>query len=173
MNKKKLRKITITSVFAALTCVLTMLIRIPTPTKGYVNLGDCMVNVSAWLLGPAYGAAAAGFGSAAADILSGYVIYAPATLIIKALMAVLCFAVYNALAKKFSSFPSRIAAAVVSELMMLAGYFVFDIILYGSIATAVAGMTANVFQGIMGAASSVMLYEAVIKRIPVKNIQLK
>lgn len=171
MNKKNLRKLTMTSVFAALTCVLTMLIRIPTPTKGYVNLGDCMVNVSAWLLGPAYGAAAAGFGSAAADILSGYVIYAPATLVIKALMAVLCFAVYNLLAKKFSSFPSRIAAAVASELMMLAGYFVFDIILYGSIATAVAGMTASVFQGVMGAASSVMLYEAVIKRLPVKNME--
>jgi len=173
MNRKKLRKLTMASVLAALTCVLTILIQIPTPTKGYVNLGDCMVNVSAWLLGPAYGAAAAGFGSAAADILSGYVIYAPATLIIKALMAVLCFAIYNALAKKFSSFPSRIAAAVASELMMLAVSFVFDIILYGSIATAVAGMTASVFQGIMGAASSVMLYEAVIKRIPMKNLQAK
>lgn len=173
MNKMKLRKLTIASVFAALTCVLTMLIQIPTPTKGYVNLGDCIVNVSAWLLGPAYGAAAAGFGSAAADIFSGYVIYAPATLIIKSLMAFFCFAVYNVLAKKFSSFSSRIAAAVVSELIMLAGYFVFDFILYSSLATAVAGMTSSVFQGIMGAASSVVLYEAVIKRIPMKNFQIK
>ena len=69
MNNKKLRMVTYTALFAALTCIATMIIRIPTPTKGYVNLGDCLVNISAWILGPAYGAAAAGIGSAFADIL--------------------------------------------------------------------------------------------------------
>lgn len=173
MNRRNIRKLTLTSVFAAMTAVMTMLIQIPTPTKGYVNLGDCMVNISAWFLGPAYGAVAAGIGSALADVFSGYVIYAPATLIIKSLMAVMCFATYNFLARKFNSSASRIAAAVVSEIIMLAGYFAFDLILYGSLATAVAGMTASVFQGIMGAVSSVVLYEAVIKRIPVNKIHQK
>ena len=169
MKKNKFRKLTLASVFAAMTCVLTLLIRIPTPTKGYVNLGDCMVNISSWLLGPAYGAVAAGFGSAAADILSGYIIYAPATLIIKSLMAVACFSIYNLLTKKSASFPARIISAVVSEIIMLAGYFIFDLILYSSLITAVAGMTASIFQGIMGTASSVILFEAIIKRAPAKK----
>ena len=88
MKNEKLRKLVFAAVLAAFVCVATMIIRIPTPTKGYVNLGDCIVLVSGWLLGPVYGGAAAGIGSMFADIISGYFTYAPATLIIKALMAV-------------------------------------------------------------------------------------
>lgn len=44
----------------ALTCVLTMAVRIPSPTKGYLNLGDCAVLFSGWLLGPIYGTVAGG-----------------------------------------------------------------------------------------------------------------
>ena len=88
MNSKKTKLITLTALLTAFTTVSTMIIRIPTPTKGYVNLGDCLVNISAWLLGPVYGAAAAGIGSALADVFSGYIVYALATLIIKGAMAV-------------------------------------------------------------------------------------
>lgn len=87
MNSKKIKTMTLAALLAAFACVATMLIQVPTPTKGYVNLGDCIVNISAWLLGPVYGAAAAGIGSAMADVISGYIVYAPATLIIKGLMA--------------------------------------------------------------------------------------
>lgn len=48
--------------------------------QGYVNLGDCAVLMSAWVLGPLYGGAAAGIGSALADLLSGYAHYVPAPL---------------------------------------------------------------------------------------------
>lgn len=170
MHNKKIRKLTLTSVLAALTCVATMLIRVPTPTKGYVNLGDCLVNISAWLLGPLCGGAAAGFGSAVADILSGYVVYAPATLIIKALMAVVSFMIFNLAAKKLHSAAARIIAASAAEVLMILGYFAFETIIYGSAVTASAGIIGNVFQGVMGTASSVILYEAVIRRIPAKNI---
>ena len=53
-----------TALFMALCCVATMVIQIPSPTQGYVNLGDCVVLLSGWLLGPWYGIAAAGIGSA-------------------------------------------------------------------------------------------------------------
>ena len=170
MHSKKIRKLTLTSVLAALTCVATMLIRIPTPTKGYVNLGDCMVNISAWLLGPLCGGAAAGFGSAAADLLSGYVVYAPATLIIKALMAALSFMIFSLSDKKLHSLSARIIAAISAEILMVLGYFAFEAVIYGSVVTASAGIIGNVCQGIMGTVSSVILYEAVIRRIPAKNI---
>lgn len=170
MHNKKIRKLTLTSVLAALTCVATMLIRVPTPTKGYVNLGDCMVNINAWLLGPVCGGAAAGFGSAAADILSGYVIYSPATLVIKALMAVISFMIFNLAVKKFHSGAARVIAACAAEIIMMLGYFVFEAIIYGSVITASAGIVGNIFQGVMGTAGSVILYEAVIRRIPAKNI---
>ena len=65
------------SLLAALCCVATMVIRIPSPTGGYMNLGDTVVILSAYLLGPAWGSAASGLGSALADLFSGYTAYVP------------------------------------------------------------------------------------------------
>ena len=67
-QKLSLKKIVLAAMFAALACVATMVINIPIPaTGGYINLGDCIVILSGWLLGGAYGAAAGGIGSMLAD----------------------------------------------------------------------------------------------------------
>ena len=102
-NNEHIRLLTLTGMLTALTTVATIVIQIPTPTKGYVNLGDTIVNISGWLLGGFYGGMAGGIGSALADIITGYAIYAPATLIIKFFMAFACFKVFNACQKKFST----------------------------------------------------------------------
>ena len=60
MKHEKLIKLVLAALFAALTCVATMLIHIPMPaTNGYINLGDGMVLLGAFLLGPVYGMASA------------------------------------------------------------------------------------------------------------------
>ena len=79
--KTRTQKIVMSSLLAALACVATMIIKIPSPLNGYINLGDCVVLLSGWLLPPVYGFVAAGLGSALADIFSGYIIYAPATFV--------------------------------------------------------------------------------------------
>ena len=77
-----------TAMFAALTCIATFIIKIPTPgTGGYIHPGDALVILSGIFLGPLYGAAAAGIGSAMADILGGYFFYAPVTMLIKGITA--------------------------------------------------------------------------------------
>lgn len=63
MTDMKLRKLVLAALFAALCTVMTMVIQVPSPMQGYVNLGDCAVLLSAWVLGPWYGGAAAGLGS--------------------------------------------------------------------------------------------------------------
>ena len=79
-----------TGLMMALTTIATMMIAIPVPfTNGYINLGDSMVFMSVLILGWRYGAVAGGIGSALADVFLGYVNYAPWTLCIKAMMAVL------------------------------------------------------------------------------------
>ena len=45
MNEK-IKKLVTASLLAALTCVATMIIKIPSPMKGYLNLGDCVVLLS-------------------------------------------------------------------------------------------------------------------------------
>lgn len=70
-----------TALVTAATIVFT--IYIPA-TKGYFNLGETMVYFTALYFGPFIGAFAGGVGSALADLILGYIIYAPATLLIKA-----------------------------------------------------------------------------------------
>jgi len=78
-------QLAITAVFTSLVCVATMVFSIYVPaTKGFFNIGETMVYVTALLFGPLIGSFAGGVGSAAADIFLGYSAYAPATLIIKA-----------------------------------------------------------------------------------------
>ncbi|MCM1506110.1 MAG: ECF transporter S component [Ruminococcus flavefaciens] len=165
-ENERIRLLTLTGMLTALTTVATIVIQIPTPTKGYVNLGDTIVNISAWILGGMYGGFAGGVGSALADIITGYAIYAPATLIIKFLMAFACFKVYSVCRKKLNSLASRIISVIVSEIIMITGYDIFTGFMYHSVHSAIFAIPEFVVQGIMGAVFSVVLYECIIKRVP-------
>ena len=145
----KTRKIVTASMLAALCCVATMIIRIPSPLKGYMNLGDCVVLLSGWLLSPVYGFFAAGIGSALADILSGYVIYAPATFIIKGVMAIITYFSFKGMNSKLGNFPSKIIGGALAEIEMGLGYFVFEGFMYG-FAGAALNIPANSIQGTAG-----------------------
>ena len=150
MNEKnKTGKLVLAAMLAALTCVATMIIKIPSPLKGYLNLGDCVVLLSGWLLAPGYGFLAAGLGSALADVFLGYMMYAPATFLIKGLMAVLAYYGYELLHKKMKNSISRIISGIVAEVVMVMGYFLFEGILYGFGPSAV-NIPANAVQGIAG-----------------------
>ena len=147
--KLKTKKIVISALIAALACVATMVIQIPSPLKGYINLGDCVVLMAGWMLSPAYAFLAAGLGSALADIFSGYVIYAPVTFIIKGLMAVIAFYGFKLLNKKLNKTLSRIISGISAESLMVLGYFIFEGFLYGFIPSLV-NVPANSIQGIAG-----------------------
>lgn len=148
-GKNTTRKIVIAAMLAALTCVATMIIKIPSPLKGYLNLGDCVVLLSGWMLGPVYGFLAAGIGSALADLFSGYIIYVPATFLIKGFMALVAYAGLKMLSKKLVDLISRIISGICAEIVMILGYFVFEGFLYG-FAPSIVNIPANAVQGIAG-----------------------
>jgi len=147
------RKIVMASMLAALTCVATMVIKIPSPLQGYLNLGDCVVLCCGWLLGPGYGFLAAGIGSALADIFSGYALYAPATLFIKGLMAVIAYALYKSLK---GGKAALIISGTAAECFMVGGYLAFESVLYGFTASMV-NVPANGVQGLAGLILGVLL----------------
>ncbi len=148
-KKNSTQRIVMAALLASLTCVATMIIKIPSPLKGYLNFGDCIVLLSGWTLNPIYGFLAAGIGSALADLFSGYVVYAPATFVIKGLMAIIACCGFKLLHKKIGNLPSRIIAGVAAEAVMILGYFVFEGFLYGFGPSAV-NIPANGFQGAAG-----------------------
>ena len=143
------QRIVMAALLAALTCVATMIIKIPSPLKGYLNLGDCVVLLDGWMLSPTYGFLAAGLGSALADTFSGYVTYVPATFVIKDLMALIAFYGFKLLHSKLGNISSRIISGIVAEVVMVAGYFIFEGFLYG-FGPSLVNIPANVIQGIAG-----------------------
>ncbi|OYT61126.1 MAG: hypothetical protein B6U69_04230 [Thermofilum sp. ex4484_15] len=79
-------EVVITAISIALVALATLAVNVYIPaTRGYFNVGEVMVYTIALLFGPKIGAIAGGLGSSLADILTGYLIYAPATLVIKGL----------------------------------------------------------------------------------------
>ena len=156
MKTSATQRLVLTSTLAALTCAATLL-HVPA-INGYANLGDCLVLVCAWVLGPLYGTLAAAIGSALADVILSYVIYAPATFVIKGLMAVAAYFVNLILSKTFKkNLPALIIGAVTAELIMIFGYFAFECILYGH-GGGLASIVANLAQASAGAIGGVTLY---------------
>ena len=153
------QKIAVAAMFAALACVATMIIKIPTPLKGYVNLGDCIVLLCGSILSPAYAFLAAGIGSALADVLSGYMVYAPITFLIKGVMALLTVFLFKAIDKKGLKQPTKILPLVLAEIIMVGGYFIFEGILYG-FAPSAANIPANAIQGVAGIVFGFVLIKA-------------
>lgn len=89
-TNNRTQMIILTGLMTALVTVATMVIAIPVPfTNGYIHMGDSMIFLAVLILGWKYGAFAAGVGSALADLFLGYVHWAPWTLCIKGLMALI------------------------------------------------------------------------------------
>ena len=152
----KIKKTVMASLLAALCCIATMIIKVPSPLNGYLNLGDSVVLLCGWMLSPLYGFLAAGLGSALADLFSGYVAYAPATFVIKGLMAVTAYLVLRFMKNRMGSVPSRVIGGIAVEVLMVAGYFVFEGFMYGFGASAV-NIPANGVQGVAGLVLGVIL----------------
>ena len=114
--KTKTQKLVLSAMLAALVCVTTRIVKIPSPFQGYLNLGDCIVLFCGWVLSPVYGFFAAGIGSALADLFSGYLVYAPATFLIKGVMALIACKGFQLASGKIGHQPARLISGFVAEI---------------------------------------------------------
>ena len=145
-----LKKLILAALFAALSCVATMSIRIPTPgTSGYIHPGDAIVILSGVILGPVWGFLAGGIGSALSDLIGGYFIYVPITFVIKGLVALAAGLLYQKVGKNQKSrYIAVILGGVADSILVAGGYFVCEFLIYG--AGAAASIPANIIQGVGG-----------------------
>ena len=140
-RKKTLRLIAFCGITAAFVFLGTQL-RIPTAI-GYINLGDAVILIASYVIGPAAFFPAA-IGSAIADLIAGYPMYILPTFVIKGLMGL----VAGLIMKHPEHRPhivKRLIAGVLAELIMVFGYFVVEIFLY-DVAAASASIPFNLIQ---------------------------
>lgn len=160
MSSKTTKNLIFAAFFAALTAVFTAFVKIYIPgAGGYVHLGDTLIYICASLIPLPYSICAAAIGGLFADILAGAPIWAPATLIIKALL-VLTFTY-----KKDRIICGRnIVASAVGLVITTAGYYLAEIILltasndYPNAAAAFTGALVSVPWNILQAAASGILF---------------
>lgn len=149
--RQSTKDLSITGLLIALVCVATMMISIPITANGYVHLGDSVILFAGVVFGKKKGMLAGGIGSAMADILLGYTHWAPFTLIIKGLMGYVAGIIGNS-NEQGNNFikANRMIAGVVSELVMIVGYFLAGIFLSGGVLASLASVSANFVQAGMG-----------------------
>lgn len=140
--------------FMAVVTITTLFLRIPTPTGGYFNFGDVAVVFCGLLLGKRGGLIAGGFGSAIADILSGYAMFAPLTFIAKGIEGFIC-----GIAKDKKGFIYHFLPLVGSASIIIS-YFLGEWIMPQiGFASAVAELPANTLQAIGGYIGGKFLFE--------------
>ena len=141
-------------ILMALTVVMTVIVQIPTPARtGYLNLGDMVIFLTAFMFGKKGGFLVGGIGSALADILLGWGVYAPITFIAKGLEGFVAgYLMEKSWGKKYPILP-----AAVGGIVMAAGYYGAEIFMYGAKA-ALVNFPANIGQGLFGAGVAVVMF---------------
>lgn len=165
--KSKLFKPVLSALFAAIICVTTFVIQIPIAvTGGYINIGDGFVLLSGIVLGP-YGFLAAGIGSALADIFFGYFLYAPATFVIKGLMALIMGFAFLRLKKNVLNLA---LFGAIAEFVMVLGYFLYECFVLNFGIAAAAAILGNTIQGVCGVLLNTILVMVMAKTPKLKNL---
>lgn len=149
MKQMSVKQMVYMALMTALVAVATMVISIPVvATGGYVNFGDTLIFVAALIFGPLTGLVAGGLGSAMADILAGYGVWAPFTLIVKGLEGLICgIAFLKLVGAGWTRDRAALGAMALAAVWMIFGYFVSGSILTGSTSVAAVEIPANLVQG--------------------------
>ena len=161
-------RVGIIAAFSTLAFIGTLIIRIPIPvTGGYFNLGDTFVMAAALLYGPLVGGLVGMIGPAAADAV-GFPQFILATDVVKGLEGL---AVGMIGGKSRSGGIRQIAALAVGIGILVAGYYIFEAVVYPAIAVtipffgvtdakaALAEIPPNLLQGVLSALVAYGIYK--------------
>ncbi len=151
MNDRNIRMLAIGGLLAAAIFLLTAFARVPIPA-GYLNLGDVGVFLAAMLLPADIAAICAGVGSALADLIGGFALYAPVTFVVKGGTALVFALLWRRLPGKLRYL------ALLSVLIVPLGYFVYELFVAGAYAW--ADLPLNLLQAVIG-----VLLALAVKRV--------
>ncbi|WP_283679895.1 ECF transporter S component [Lentilactobacillus sp. Marseille-Q4993] len=162
VSRETNKNMVLAAVLTALTVAISRVFLIPVPmTHGNINLCDAGIFLAAFMLGSRYGGfvgAASGF---LLDLISGYGQYMVFSFIVHGLEGLIAGKIAGVNEIKGTS---KVIAMVVGVIIMVAGYFVTDSLLY-NVGAGVAGLLTNTIQGIVGAVVAWVVFEVMGKRL--------
>ena len=147
MKRNDLRMICLSGIFAALVFVVTAYLHIPT-YNGYVHVGDGFIFLAACILPMPYAVFVGAAGAMLADVLTGYAIWAPGSIVIKVVTALL----FSCKTKKIVSV-RNVLMLIPATAICVGGYYLYEVIITGSFGAALAGIPGSLIQS---AASSIV-----------------
>jgi len=154
--------VALSGIMAALVCIATILIQIPNPpTRGYINIGDAMIFISALSFGTFVGGFAGAVGSSLADIINGYALFAPFTFAIKGAEGLLAGLITDR-----RSIYRDVLAVVIAGAEMIIGYFLAEFYPLQIGWAALTEVPGNIFQIFAGGAIGIPITLIIRRRLP-------
>ena len=163
MQKNKIRLMCISGVLMALVFVVTAYLHIPT-NNGYIHIGDGIIYLAACILPLPYAIAVGAGGALLADCLTGYAIWAPASIIIKTATVLL----FTSKGKKMMTLRNWLML-IPAALICAGGYYLYESILYGNFVAPLAGILMSLIQSL----TSSVLFVAIGLTIDKMNYKSK
>ncbi|MFR7349804.1 ECF transporter S component [Peptoniphilus sp.] len=161
---KNTRSITITALSAALIFLFTWVVRVPGPiTGGLVHMGNVPFFVASIVYGPYVGAIAGAIGMGMFDIFSGYIAWAPITVITCLIMGY----VLGNVTKRFNT-KNLIIGFVLMVVIKVLGYYFGEVIMYKSFVAPFASIPGNIVQILLSAVVVFIIINPIRKGL--KNI---
>lgn len=171
-NVSKTKDLVLNGLLIALVFVATYFIQIRLPISvngGLIHMGNVALFSIAIVFGPKRGAIAGAFGMGLFDILSGWLSWAPFTFIIRGIMGFIIgyFAFKGKKAGKAVLY--SIVGILIASIFMIGGYYLTEVILYGSWAAPLTSIAGNITQLVIGLATSIPVSVALDKVNPYKE----
>ncbi|MDO4942626.1 MAG: ECF transporter S component [Lachnospiraceae bacterium] len=166
-KKDNIQFLTITAMGIALVYVFTAFVNVRLPITangGLIHLGNVPLFLLAMIFGRKTGAIAGGVGMALFDLLSGWTLWAPFTLIVVGIMGY----VVGAISEKHKAYQWKLIAMALACVIKVVGYYIAEVVIYGNLFAPVSSIPGNLVQiGVAAAAVCVVIrpVELAVKKI--------
>lgn len=174
-KKKEQRMVlflTVTALFTALTYLFTAFINVRLPISangGLIHLGNVPLFIGAILFGKKTGMIAGGIGMGLFDLLSGWTLWAPFTLIIVGLMGYVVG--WMTEKENHQNYFWYVAAILAACAIKVAGYYLAEAVIYGSLLAPAISIPGNLVQ--IGIAAVIVLFVIGVLNTAVKKSGLQ
>jgi len=148
--KNNIKLLSLTAIFTAVIYLFTAYLHIPSHT-GYTHVGDAFIYLAACLLPTPYAVFAGSFSALLADCLTGFAIWAPASVIIKG-VSVLFFCRKGKIIRA-----KNILAFVFSAFVCIGGYYLYEALIFSNFVSALAGIMGYITQSVLSGVLFIIL----------------